>query len=124
MPTNNEHIGVVPSASYTATQTGPDIENRNYRGIKVVVNVTVNTGGLGSITVTIQGKDKTGLVYYTILASAAITAVGTSVLTVYPSLPAVANVSANDVLPDELRVVATANNANPISYSVGATLIA
>ena len=105
----------------TASQASADQTNADARGVKVFVNVT--NAGTGSITAAIQAKDPASGVYTTLLASAAIVANGTSVLTVYPGLPATANVSANDVLPRQWRVAITANNANAASYSVGASLI-
>lgn len=120
-PTTNEHLGIFPSAAQTATQTSVDIDNRYYRGIKVVLDMTAV--GTGSVTLTIQGKDKTSGKYFTLLAGAAVITNVTNVYTVAPMLPATANVSANDMLPDIFRVVVTANNANPATYSVGATLL-
>jgi hypothetical protein len=104
-------------AGATTNQTGPDMTSPTARGLKVVVNVT--NAGTGSITVTIQGKDKASGTYYTILASAAIAANGVTVLSVYPGAAVAANVSANDSLPATWRILVTANNANPISYTVG-----
>jgi hypothetical protein len=114
---------VITGAGATTSANGPDYANGAFRGIKVVVDLTVNGGGLGSITVTIEGKDAASGKYYTLLASAALTAVATTVLTVFPGAPATANVSANDQLPKTFRVKVTANNANPTSYTVGATLL-
>jgi hypothetical protein len=86
-----------------------------------VVDTTVF--GTGSVTVTIQGLDPTSGKYYTMLASAAIVATGTVVLTVFPGAP-VGNVSANDQLPATWRLLATANNANSQTYSsVGYVLL-
>lgn len=105
----------------TATQNSADLTNADGRGVKVFVNVT--SAGTGSITAAVQTKDPASGVYVTLLVSAAITATGMTVLTVYPGLPATANVSANDVLPRQWRVLVTAGNANPMNYTVGATLI-
>jgi len=109
------------SGARTTTQTQTDQTNRGHRGIKVVVDTTVF--GSGSVTVTIQGKDETSGKYYTLLASAAIVSVSTTAYTVYPALPATANVSANDVLPATWRILATANNANTQTYSIGYVLL-
>ena len=111
----------LPSLSRTTTTTGADRPGNIYSSLVLTTDVTVNAGGLGSITVTIQGKDANGI-YYTILASAAITAVATSKLVVAIGAPVTANVSANEPLPATWRVVVTANNANPMTYSVGLNL--
>ena len=76
-----------------------------------------------SVTFTIQGKDDLSGKYYTILASAAITGTGTTVLRVYPGLTAAANLTANDVLPGTWRLITTHGDADSITYSVGASLI-
>jgi hypothetical protein len=114
---------VLASAARTTTQTGTDQTNNGYRGIKVVLDTTVNAGSAGSITLTIQGKDSASGKYYTLLAGAAVTTVTTNVYTVYPGLTASANVTANDVLPTTFRILVTANNANSVTYSVGQTLL-
>lgn len=121
MALTHEGATFLASAARTTTQTGADQTNRGHRGIKVVVDTTVF--GTGSVTVTIQGKDETSGKYYTLLASAAIVSVTTTAYTVYPGLPATANVSANDVLPSTWRLLVTANNANTQTYSVGYSLL-
>src|SRR5215471_13897333 len=109
-------------AGATTTQTGPDMTSPAARGIKVVVDTTAI--GTGSITVTVQGKDKASGKYYTILASAAIVTNATTVLSVYPGAAVTANVSANDALPATWRILVTANNANPATYTVGFSTLA
>jgi hypothetical protein len=112
---------LIAAVGATASQASADQVNAYGRGVKVWVNMTVV--GTGSITVTIQGKDPGSGAYTTLLASAAITTNVVGVYTVYPGLPATANVSANDVLPRQWRVSVTANNANPANYSIGASVI-
>ena len=112
---------VVQAIGATVTQNSPDLLNPYGRGVKVFVNTTAI--GTGSITVTIQAKDPGSGSYATLLASAAIVTNATGVYTVYPGLDAVANVSANDILPRQWRVSVTANNANPANYTVGACVI-
>jgi hypothetical protein len=109
------------AAGATTTQTSPDFQNPSCRGIKVILNSTVI--GTGSVTVSIQGKDPGSGTYYTILAGAAVVTNSQNVYTVYPGAPVAANVSANDVLPPLFRIVATANNANPATYTVGFSLL-
>ena len=112
---------VLSGVGATATQNSADQLNPYGRGVKVFANVSAI--GTGSVTFSIQAKDPASGTYSTILSSAAIVANGMTVLTVYPGLPATTNVSANDVLPRQWRVVATANNANPVNYTVGASVI-
>ena len=106
----------IPAGS-TATVIGPDMANPAGGGIKVFVVTTAI--GTGSITVSIQAKDPGSGTYVTLLAGAAITTNTTNTDTLVPGAPVAANVSANDVLPYTWRLLVTANNANPASYSVG-----
>lgn len=117
----NVHYNVLNVVAQTVTSTSPDFKNEWGRGAKVYINMSA--AGTGSVTFTIQGKDSTSGTYYTILASPAVVANGFSVLTVYPGAPVTANVSVNDLLPYTWRILATANNANAASYSVGMDII-
>lgn len=114
-------VTVLASAAQTTTQTQADQINQLCRGIVVVLNVTA--AGLGSITLEIDGKDPVSGAYYALLTGAAVTTNGTTIYRVYPGLAAVANATASDVLPRTWRVKVTANNANAVTYSVGAILI-
>lgn len=109
-------------AARTATTNSGDLDNGQHRGLHVVIDVTA-ASATPSVVFTIQGKDEVSGQYYTLLASAAITGVGTTVLRVYPGLTAAANLVANDVLPKTWRVLATHADADSITYSVGACLI-
>jgi hypothetical protein len=109
---------VFASAARTATVTGGDLSNDVYRGVHVIVDVTVAPGG-DTITPKIQGKDPTSLKYYDILVGAAISATGTTVLKVYPSISPSANASAQDLLPQTWRVVVTHSAGTSFTYSVG-----
>lgn len=119
---NNTDITVLASAARVASVNSADIVNYNAKGLHLVIDVTA-IAATPSITVTIQGRDALSGQYYTILASAAIVAVGTTVLRVYPALVAAANLIANDILPRTWRVSVTAVDADSITYSVGASLI-
>jgi hypothetical protein len=114
-------VGLAIPPGATTTQTSPDFNNANARGLKVVLDMT--TVGTGSVTLTIQGKDRASGKYYTLLAGAAVVTNVTNVYTIYPGYPVVANVSANEVLPNIWRIVCTANNANATTYTVGATML-
>jgi hypothetical protein len=107
----------IPPGS-TSTITGPDITNTTgAQGLKVVIVSTAI--GTGSITVAIQNKDRASGAHQTLLSSAAIVTNTTVVLTVFPGAPTTANVSANAPVGECWRLVATANNSNPATYSVG-----
>jgi hypothetical protein len=105
----------------TTSQTGADIQSPTAFGVKVVLDMTVV--GTGSVTLTIQGKDKVSGKYYAILAGAAVVTNSTNVYTVFPGAPIAANVSANDTIPEIWRWIVTANNANPATYTVGFSTI-
>lgn len=105
----------------TTSVNSPDLVNTDGQGVKVFVNVT--SAGTGSITVSIQCKDPASGTYVTLLSSAAIVANGMTTLTVYPGIVAVTNVAASDVLPRQWRVSIVANAANPMNYTVGASLV-
>lgn len=118
---NNDVLGILPGVGATASQNSPDLQNPYGRGVKVYINMV--SAGTGSVTFTIAAKDPGSGQYVPLLSSAAIVASGLTTLTVYPGIAAVANVSASDVLPRTWRVQAVANNANPTSYFVGASVI-
>src|ERR1043165_4748093 len=110
---------IFPSAARTATVSSGWFTNPDgFRGLHVTIDCTAIVSS-PSVTFTIQGLDRTSGKVYTILAGAASTGTGTTVLRVYPGLTASANVTANDVLPRDWRVTATHGNGNSITYSVG-----
>lgn len=113
---------VLASAARTATVASADQTNYNGRGLHLVIDVTAITA-TPSVTFTIQGKDELSGEYYTILASAAITGTGTTVLRVFPGATAAGNTVANDILPRIWRVNAVHADSDSITYSVGASII-
>lgn len=122
---SNETKGalITLAAAGAGTSQSPDQINQYGKGIKVVIDITV-VGGAPTLTVTIQGRDRASGKYFTILASAALTAVGTTVLTVYPGLTASANVVANDVIPEDWRITAVIGGTTPaVTATVSAQLI-
>lgn len=112
---------LITATGATTTQTSALQTNYNGRGIKVVLDMT--TVGTGSVTLSIQGKDIASGKFYTILAGAAVVTNSTNVYEVYPGNTNTTNLSANAVLPRTWQVVVTANNANPCTYTVGASVI-
>jgi hypothetical protein len=118
---NVDTAALITAAGVTTTQTGTDQVNYGGRGVVVVFDMTVV--GTGSVTLSIQGKDVASGKYYTILAGVAVVTNITSVYTIYPGAAVTANVSSNSPLPRTWRVLATANNANAATYTVGASVI-
>lgn len=112
---------VLASAARTIATNGPDMTNYNARGLHLIIDVTAFTAG--SITITIQGKDPVSGKYYTILTSAALAAVATTVLRVYPDATIAANVSINDILPRTWRAIVAVSTADSVTYSIGANLV-
>lgn len=113
---------VFASAARTATSASAVLSSQGCRGMHLVIDATAVTA-TPSVVFTIQGYSGLGDDYYTILASAAITATGTTVLRVYPGLTAAANTVANDVIPPLWRVNAVHADADSITYSVAALLV-
>lgn len=112
---------ILASAARTTTQTGDTFSVGDHKACHVTLDMT--TVGTGSVTLTIQGYDKVSGKYYTLLAGAAVVTNVTNVYKVGPGLTAAANAVANDFLPGLIRILVTANNANPATYSVGICLI-
>lgn len=124
----NLHEIVLPSAARTTDQTVDFDLNPLWlpgklfpRGIVVVTDLTAFVTA-ASLTVNIQGRDPTSDKTWTILASAAIIAVGTNVLKVGLALPVTANLSSNDPIPPHLRIFADHGNANSHTYSIGLSI--
>lgn len=113
---------IYESAARTADPEIKDQANTTGRGLHLVIDVTAVTA-TPSVTFTIQGKDPVSGKVWTILASAAITAVGTTILKVYPGLTAAANAAANDVLPPTWNVKAVHGDADSITYTVTAQVV-
>ncbi len=119
-PSVNKEYTLLPSAARTTTQTSADISTGGARTLRVTLDMTVV--GTGSVTLTIQGKDSTSGKYYTILAGAAVITNVTNQYRVGPTLASATNTVAQDYLPEYIRIVVTANNANSATYSVGYVL--
>lgn len=101
----------------TASADGADIENLYGLKFGHFVIVVTAIAASPSVVFTVQGKDPAGN-YYSILVSPEITGIGTTVLRVGPGLSASANAVANDIVPPVFRVIATAADADSMTYSV------
>jgi hypothetical protein len=115
----NQNITVITSASRTSSNQSADQSNYFNTGAYIVIDVT--NAGTGSITVALEGKDALSGKYFTILTSAAIVANSTTALMVYPGATPAANSVAASFLPRSWRINVTHNNANAITYSIGAS---
>ncbi len=121
-PGLSTNVTLYPSASRAATPAVVNQTNTNCVGIVVVINVTAVPGSAPSTVVAINGVDNLG-VSYQILASAAITGTGTTVLRVYPNLTAAANTAATALIPRTFNITPTHGNANAMTYSITYSLI-
>jgi hypothetical protein len=116
----NSYQEVAPSAARTADWAAR-VVNTLGKACHLIVDITAFSAG--SVTVTIQGRDPVSGKLYTILASAALAAVATTILRVGPALTAVANLAANDVLPHDLVVDFNHADATSITYSAGLHIV-
>jgi hypothetical protein len=106
----------------TATPTAKTLATYRAPAIVVVIDVTAIVS-TPSVVFTISGKDTTSGKTWTLLASAAIVATGTTVLQIGRALPATANLSANAAVPDSIVITPVHGNANSITYSVGVHIL-
>jgi hypothetical protein len=104
---------VTHTAAGSGTTTSGDLDATRHRGILLYIYVSAITGTSPTLTVTIQGKSPGSGQYHTILASAAISATGLTVLRVYPGLTAAANTVANDALPCTYRLQSVIGGTTP-----------
>lgn len=116
-------VAVFTSSARTATPTPVDVQRGAHRGVHLVIDVTAVTS-TPSVVPKIQGLDPLSGKYYDLLVGVALTATGTNVLKVCPGIAATANATAADGLPGVFRVVMTHGNANSITYTVAANMIA
>lgn len=108
-------------AAQAAGVNSADQINPGQAGIKLVVDITA-VGSAPSLVVAIRFKDPTSGKYVTMLTSAAMTAVGTYVLTIYPGIASVANLSLNDVLPRTYRIDCTLSGGT-VTGTIAAILL-
>lgn len=121
---------IFTSVARTATPTPVRFGTTGAKGLAVVINVT-GASATPSVVFNVRGVVFPGgnvpgatAVTWDILASAAITGVGTTVLQVHPALTVAANVAASAVLPDMIEIAPVHGDADSITYSVMAVLTA
>lgn len=103
----------------TDASNGPRVDVAAGNAGFTVATFQQGSGGTASVVFKIQGKDPASGAYYDILESAAVAGVETRILRVHPDLTASPNLIAKDILPKTWRVIATAGDADPLTYSVG-----
>lgn len=106
----------------TASPADVHIDPRGAEGLILVIDVDAIDAS-PSVVFTLQGHDPTTNKSWTILASAAIVAVGTTILRVHPNATAVPNLVAHDMLPGDVILHVVHADADEISYAVGLHLV-
>lgn len=112
---------IYASAARTTTPTAVVVNSGRAKELRIVIDATAITA-TPSVVFTVDGQDSTSGKWFNIITSAAIVAVGTTVLTVALGVTVAANVAVSAPLPQTFRVVATHGDADSITYSVTAHL--
>lgn len=114
---------ILSSAARTATTTsGVFVNSEGYRGVRIYIDAT-DSAATPSVVFTVEVRDPIGGDWKT-LTGATSTAVtgattGPNFLDIYPGCVAVANEVVNRAIGKSFRVVATAGDADSLTYSVG-----
>lgn len=118
-----EPITVLVSTARTAT---PTVDTFHIVGgaeqMFLVIDCTADPAS-ASVVFTIKGVDPVSTKTWDVLASAAITGTGTTVLRVTPHLTAVNNTIAKDPVPAFFTVTAVHADTDSITYSVAAQAV-
>lgn len=118
----SQSVSIIASAAYTATPNVMELHNLGRAvGAVFVIDVTALTA-TGTLGVSVVGVDPFSGKTWTIIASASITATGTTVLKVHPGITTATNAAVADALPPIVQVIVTAGNAVSITYGVSAHL--
>lgn len=117
MTVRNEGIEVLKSAARVAAPVVFKLPSNDHEACHIVIDVTA-IGAAPSVVVTVRGVDPLSGKRYVILASAAIVAIGTTVLKVGRGLVAAANLAVNDMLPRNIEIDVAHGNGDSITYSV------
>lgn len=120
-PVGHSELSLAKLAATAVSDVTTNTTNANARGVMVVIDITAITGTTPTLTVVVQGFDPLSGKYFTLLASAALNAVATTLLTIYPGAAATANVSANLPLPKTWRISWTIAGTTPaVTATIGA----
>lgn len=118
---NQETGAIITHNAASAGVIGADRNATQFKGVLLFIHISAISGTSPTLTVTIEGKAQASGQYYTVLQSAALSAVGLTVLRIYPGLTAAANLVANDILPASYRITTAIGGTTP---SVSATISA
>jgi hypothetical protein len=113
------------AADGAGTVIGTHQENLGGRGVEIGINISAISGTSPSLTVKVFGVDQASGQSYLILSSAALTAVGFTLLTIFPGAPVTANASANAELPAKWFVETVVAGTGPsVTATGGASILA
>lgn len=115
-------VQLFPSAARTATPTAKEFGAYGKRGVRIVIDVTAVTA-TPSVVPTLAFKDDLSGKWVTLLTGNAVTAVGTTTLTIYPGVTASAAVALSDFIHERMRLAMTHGDADSITYTVSAHLM-
>lgn len=119
---NNHEVTVLASAARTIATNSSDLTNYNARGVILTIDITA-VAGAPSLTFTIKYKCTLSGKYVTLLASAALSTVATTQLTVYPGVTAAANAAVAMCLPRVWRLEVAVGSADSVTYSVSGNYV-
>lgn len=119
--TGNTSRSFFTSSSRTSSSTSSERQNGTSRAGHFIINVTALTGS-PSVVFEVQAQDSLSSEWYPLLTSGSITTIGLTVLKIGPTYDPIAMLTARDNLPLMLRIVATHDNADSITYSVNGSL--
>jgi hypothetical protein len=109
------------SAARTATPTAVDFDAGRAKALFIVIDITAVTA-TPAVTVTVSGVDSLSGKVWTLLASAALATVSTTVLQIGPGVTAATNLAANAYIPDFVRVAPTHGDSDSATYTITAHL--
>ncbi len=115
----NLYLPIARTVSPTA-EIQNDINHPRLGGHFIIRTSAV--GAAPSVVPSIEAQDPLSAIWYSLLTGVAITAIGTTILKIYPGLTPVANAVASDFIPPVWRFSMTHGNSDSITYSVAANL--
>lgn len=119
----NANKTILALAAAAAGGNTANLDNAFWTGVQLGINITAITGTTPTLTVIIEGQDDASGIWYSLLSSAALSATGFTLLTLFPAVATVANVSVPQVLPKTWRVrYAIAGTTPAVTATIGASL--
>lgn len=122
MTAHTPQVTLYSSAARTSTPTAATFDAGGHHGGHFVIDVTAVTS-TPSVVPTIDFYDDLSGKWVNLLTGIAITATGTTRLTVAPGVAASANAAAADCIHGRCRLVMTHADSDSISYSAAVHLI-